>query len=55
MNPKIHTNGKVDFDMPQTVAEGYKMGGEEYFNTRRVRASFNTKTGKIYSIFGIAE
>ncbi len=54
-DPKIHTNGKVDFDMPQTVAEGYKMGGEEYFNTRRVRASFNTKTGKMYSIFGIAE
>ncbi|KDP98534.1 hypothetical protein ER21_08300 [Cronobacter sakazakii] len=54
-DPKIHTNGKVDFDMPQTVAEGYKMGGEEYFSTRRVRVIFNTKTGKMYSIFGIVE
>ncbi|WP_223281879.1 S-type pyocin domain-containing protein [Xenorhabdus griffiniae] len=52
-NPEIHKTGRVDFDMGKVVSEGYKKGGKEYFETSTVRAGFDKKTGKIYSIFGI--
>ncbi|MDX7988921.1 hypothetical protein FE392_16590 [Xenorhabdus sp. 12] len=54
-NPEIHKTGRVDFDMGKTVSEGYKKGGKEYFETSTVRAGFDKKTGKIYSIFGIEQ
>ncbi|PHM36943.1 hypothetical protein Xmau_04093 [Xenorhabdus mauleonii] len=52
-NPEIHKTGRVDFDMGKTVSEGYKKGGKEYFETSVIRAGFDKKTGKIYSIFGV--
>nr|WP_282551008.1 hypothetical protein [Providencia rettgeri] len=51
-DPNIHTNGRVDVDMGRIVAEGYTKEGE-YFQTSTVRAGFDKKTGKMYSIFGI--
>ncbi|MEX6202241.1 hypothetical protein AB6G29_09060 [Providencia hangzhouensis] len=51
-DPNIHTNGRVDVDMGRIVAKGYTKEGA-YFQTSTVRAGFDKKTGKMYSIFGI--